>query len=43
VSAVALSSYAIDAALQPGLVLGYAAVNEDEIGRATRAMAQALE
>ncbi|MBT6513008.1 MAG: PLP-dependent aminotransferase family protein, partial [Rhodospirillaceae bacterium] len=42
VSAVALSTYTTNVVVKPGLVLGYAAVDENESEAATQRLAQAL-
>jgi GntR family transcriptional regulator/MocR family aminotransferase len=42
IATVALSSYATHAPVRPGLVLGYAAVNETEIDRAARRLARVM-
>ena len=42
IATVALSSYATHAKVRPGLVLGYAGVNETEIARATQRLARVM-
>jgi GntR family transcriptional regulator/MocR family aminotransferase len=42
IATVALSSYATSAAVRPGLVLGYAAVNEAEIMRAAKRLGEIM-